>query len=285
VPTPANRVAVITGAASGIGRALALELAARGACLELGDVDVTGLEGTATRCRDLGAAVRTHLVDVADHDAVTAFAEDVVSEHGAVRIVINNAGIALAAQATEQRLADVHRVLDVNLRGVINGTQAFLPALAASGDGRLVNISSVFGLVPMPFNSAYNASKFAVRGYTEAVAIELDIAGAPISVSCVHPGGIATNIAANAQSAPGNEQLLTSFETLLRMPPERAARIILRGVAGRRRRILVGADAWALHVGATVLGHRFQHVAADIARRNLPRWADRDRSTQPGGLA
>jgi NAD(P)-dependent dehydrogenase (short-subunit alcohol dehydrogenase family) len=276
VPSAVNRVAVVTGAASGIGRALALELAARGARLELGDVDASGLEDTAARCRDLGAAARTHLVDVADHDAVTAFADRVVSEHGAIRIVINNAGIALAAQATEQRLADIHRVLDVNLRGVINGTQAFLPALAASGDGRLVNISSVFGLVPMPFNSAYNASKFAVRGYTEAVAIELDIAGAPIAVSCVHPGGIATNIAANAQSAPGNEQLLSSFETLLRMPPERAARIILRGVAGRRRRILVGADAWALHVGATILGHRFQHLVANVARRNLPRWADRD---------
>jgi NAD(P)-dependent dehydrogenase (short-subunit alcohol dehydrogenase family) len=269
-----RRVTVVTGAASGLGRALAIELAARGATLELSDVDVTGLEETAARCRDLGAPAKTHLVDVADHAAVGAFAEAVVAEHGAVRMVVNNAGIALAAQATEQRLADIHRVLDVNLRGVINGTQAFLPALEASGDGRLVNISSVFGLVAMPFNSAYNASKFAVRGYTEAVAIELDIARAPITVTCVHPGGIATNIAANAQSAPGNEQLLASFEALLRMPPERAARLILEGVARRRRRVLVGADAWALHLGSALLGHRFQHLVAAALRSRLARASD-----------
>jgi NAD(P)-dependent dehydrogenase (short-subunit alcohol dehydrogenase family) len=266
-----RRVTVVTGAASGLGRALAIELADRGATLELSDVDVTGLEETAARCRDLGAPAKTHLVDVADHAAVGAFADAVVAEHGAVRMVINNAGIALAAQATEQRLADIHRVLDVNLRGVINGTQAFLPALEASGDGRLVNISSVFGLVAMPFNSAYNASKFAVRGYTEAVAIELDIARVPITVTCVHPGGIATNIAANAQSAPGNEQLLASFEALLRMPPERAARLILEGVARRRRRVLVGADAWALHLGSALLGHRFQHLVAAALRSRLAR--------------
>jgi NAD(P)-dependent dehydrogenase (short-subunit alcohol dehydrogenase family) len=269
-----NRVTVVTGAASGLGRALAIELAGRGAVLELSDVDTPGLDETAARCRDLGASAKTHLVDVSDHEAVDTFARDVVAEHGAVRMVVNNAGIALAAQATEQHLVDIHRVLDVNLRGVINGTQAFLPALEASGDGRLVNISSVFGLVPMPYNSAYNASKFAVRGYTEAVAIELDISGAPITVTCVHPGGIATNIAANAQSTPGNEQLLASFETLLRMPPERAARIILQGVARRRRRVLVGADAWGLHVGSLVLGHRFQHLVAGVARRNLPGWSE-----------
>jgi short-subunit dehydrogenase len=266
-----NRVTVVTGAASGLGRALAIELAGRGAVLELSDVDATGLEETAARCRDLGASAKTHLVDVSDHDAVSTFADAVSAEHGAVRMVINNAGIALAAQATEQRLVDIHRVLDVNLRGVINGTQAFLPALEASGDGRLVNISSVFGLVPMPYNSAYNASKFAVRGYTEAVAIELDISGAPITVTCVHPGGIATNIAANAQSAPGNEQLLASFETLLRMPPERAAKIILQAVAHRRRRVLVGADAWALHLGSAFLGHRFQHLVAAALRSRLAR--------------
>jgi NAD(P)-dependent dehydrogenase (short-subunit alcohol dehydrogenase family) len=275
VPSPAVRVAVVTGAASGLGRALAHRLAELGATLELCDVDEPGLETTAEACRARGASVGSHLVDVGDHDAVARFAEDVVGTHGAVRVVINNAGIALAKQATEQDVGDVHRVLDVNLRGVINGTQAFLPALAASGDGRLVNISSVFGLVPMPFNSAYNASKFGVRGYTEAVAIELALDGAPISVTCVHPGGIATNIAANAQSAPGNEQLLVSFETLLRMPPERAAEVILRAVARRRRRVLVGADAWALHLGSTLLGHRFQHAVTAVARPGLASWRGR----------
>jgi NAD(P)-dependent dehydrogenase (short-subunit alcohol dehydrogenase family) len=266
-----NRVAVVTGAASGLGRALAQRLAELGATLELCDVDGPGLAETVRRCAELGASTRGHDVDVADAGAVQRFADDVVARHAHVRLVINNAGIALGKLAAQQSVEDVHRVLDVNLRGVVHGSQAFLPALAASGDGRLVNISSVFGLVPMPYNSAYNASKFAVRGYTEALAIELEITGTPVTVTCVHPGGIATDIAANAVRDPGNEQLLATFEQLLRMPPERAAELILRAVARRRRRVLVGADAWALHAGAIVAGHRFQRVVAGVVRANRRR--------------
>jgi NADP-dependent 3-hydroxy acid dehydrogenase YdfG len=265
----ADEVAVVTGAGSGIGRALALDLARAGARLALSDVDLPAVEETAARCRDLGAEAKAHHLDVADRAAVEAHARAVEDDHGRVDLVINNAGVAIAARAVEQHLDDVDHLLDINLRGVIYGSQAFLPALHRAPAGRLVNISSVFGLVPMPLNSAYNASKFGVRGYTEALAIELETADSPVRVTCVHPGGVATGIATSARTAPGNEELVASFQQLLRMPPERAARIILRGVARGRRRVLVGRDAWALHLGYRLLGHGFQRVVAVGARRVL----------------
>jgi NAD(P)-dependent dehydrogenase (short-subunit alcohol dehydrogenase family) len=262
-------VAVVTGAGSGIGRALAVDLARAGARLAISDVDAVAVEETAARCRELGALAKAHRLDVADRAAMLAHAREVEDEHGRVDLVINNAGVALAARVVQQELDDVDHVLDVNLRGVVYGTQAFLPALHRAPAGRLVNISSVFGLVPMPLNSAYNASKFGVRGYTEALAIELELAHSPVRVTCVHPGGVATGIASSARTAPGNEEIVAGFQQLLRMPPERAARIILRGVARGRRRVLVGQDAWALHVGHTLLGHRFQRVVARVARPYL----------------
>jgi NAD(P)-dependent dehydrogenase (short-subunit alcohol dehydrogenase family) len=262
-------VAVVTGAGSGIGRALALDLARAGARPVVSDIDAAAAEETAARCRDLGADAKAHHLDVTDRGAVEAHARAVEDEHGRVDLVVNNAGVALAARVAEQRIDDVDHVLDVNLRGVVYGTQAFLPALHRAPAGRLVNVSSVFGLVPMPLNSAYNASKFGVRGYTEALAIELELADSPVRVTCVHPGGVATSIAANARTAPGNEEVVASFQQLLRMPPERASRIILRGVARGRRRVLVGQDAWALHLGYAVLGHRFQRLVARVARPHL----------------
>jgi NAD(P)-dependent dehydrogenase (short-subunit alcohol dehydrogenase family) len=269
-----DEVAVITGAGSGIGRALALDLARAGARLAVSDVDAVAAEATATRCREVGALAKAHHLDVADRAAVESHAGDVEDEHGRVDLVINNAGVALAARAVQQRVEDVDHVLDVNLRGVVHGTQAFLPALHRAPAGRLVNISSVFGLVPMPLNSAYNASKFGVRGYTEALAIELELAGSSVRTTCVHPGGVATAIASSARTAPGNEEIVAGFQPLLRMPPERAARIILRGVARGRRRVLVGQDAWALHLGYAVLGHRFQRVVARVARPYLGATSD-----------
>jgi NAD(P)-dependent dehydrogenase (short-subunit alcohol dehydrogenase family) len=264
-----DEVAVVTGAGSGIGRALAVDLARAGARLAISDVDAVAVEETASRCRELGALAKAHRLDVTDRAAMLAHAREVEDEHGRVDLLINNAGVALAARVVQQELDDVDHVLDVNLRGVVYGTQAFLPALHRAPAGRLVNISSVFGLVPMPLNSAYNASKFGVRGYTEALAIELELADSPVRVTCVHPGGVATDIASSARTAPGNEEIVASFQQLLRMPPERAARIILRGVARGRRRVLVGQDAWALHLGHTLLGHRFQHLVARVARPYL----------------
>jgi NAD(P)-dependent dehydrogenase (short-subunit alcohol dehydrogenase family) len=262
-----DEVAVVTGAGSGIGRALALDLARAGARVEVSDIVTEAAEETATACRDLGAWAKASHLDVADHGAVTAHAQRVEEEHGRVDLVINNAGVALAANVVEQEVEDVLRVLDVNLRGVVHGTQAFLPALRRAPAGRLVNISSMFGLVPAPYNSAYAASKFAVRGYTEALAMDLDLAGSSVTVTCVHPGGVDTRIADNAKTAPGNEELVEGFKQLLRMPPETAARIILRAVARGRRRVLVGRDAWTTHVANTLLGHRFQRVLAAGARR------------------
>jgi NAD(P)-dependent dehydrogenase (short-subunit alcohol dehydrogenase family) len=264
-----DEVAVVTGAGSGIGRALALDLARAGARVEVSDLVSDAAEETAARARELGAWAKATTLDVADAEAVARYAEAVEAEHGRVDLVINNAGAALAALVTEQRLEDVLAVLDVNLRGVIHGTQAFLPALHRAPAGRLVNLSSVFGLVPMPYNSAYAASKYGVRGYTEALAIELDMARSPVAVTCVHPGGVATGIVDNARTAPGNEELAQGFKQALRMPPETAARIILRGVARRRRRVLVGGDAWALHATGLVLGHRWQRLIAAGARRRL----------------
>jgi NAD(P)-dependent dehydrogenase (short-subunit alcohol dehydrogenase family) len=178
----------------------------------------------------LGGTARASHLDVTDAGAVATHADDVADTFGAVHLVINNAGVALAVRTVEQTAKDVTKVIDVDLLGVVNGTQAFLPHLLDSGDGHLVNISSIFGLVAMPYNSAYNAAKFGVRGYTESIAIEVAAARAPVGVTCVHPGGVATDIAASADVAAGNEDLADAFEKTLRMEPEKAAAIILRGV-------------------------------------------------------
>ncbi|MEX1164377.1 MAG: SDR family oxidoreductase [Nitriliruptor sp.] len=270
--TFSGRTAVVTGAGSGIGRALATELARRGAKVAASDVDIAGVEHTADHLTARGGTVRAWHLDVTDRDAVEAHAVEVVDTFGSADLVINNAGVALAARAVEQTAKEVTTVVDVDLLGVVHGTQAFLPHLLASGDGHLVNISSLFGLVAMPYNSAYNAAKFGVRGYTESIAIELAAARAPVGVTCVHPGGIATDIARNAQTTPGNEALTNAFEKALRMPPQRAAEIILRGVQRGRRRQLVGADAWAMHVAQTVLGARWMDVMGVLGRKVVPRY-------------
>ncbi len=266
----AGRTAVVTGAGSGIGRALAHELARRGAQVAASDVDVAGVRDTVDTITGLGGTAHAWDLDVTDAGAVESHASDVVSRFGSADLVINNAGVALAARAVEQSAKDVTKVVAVDLLGVVHGTQAFLPHLLASGDGHLVNISSLFGLVAMPYNSAYNAAKFGVRGYTESIAIELAAARAPVGVTCVHPGGVATGIARNADRPDTNDGLANAFEQVLRMPPHRAATIILRGVQRGRRRQLVGADAWALHATQTLLGSRWLDVMGVLARRVVP---------------
>lgn len=267
-----GRTAVVTGAGGGIGRALALELARRGAKVAASDIDLAGVEATVARIIDAGGTARAYHLDVSDAGAVEAHAAEVAAEFGGVHLVINNAGIALAALAVQQSAKDVARIVDVDLIGVVNGTQAFLPHLLASGDGHLVNISSLFGLAAMPFNSAYNGAKFGARGYTESVAIELKAARAPVRATCVHPGGVDTAIASSAQTAAGNEELTATFERVLRMSPDKAARIILRGVAWRRRRLLVGMDAWLVHLAQTLLGSRWIDVMGFLGRRVVPRY-------------
>ena len=268
-----NRVVALTGAASGIGRALAKSLADRGAHLALSDKDSAALEDTARLCGgDTNEHIRTYVVDVADREAMRKYAESVGSDFGRVNAIINNAGVSLTAMATEQTLDDIDWVLDINLRGVINGSQIFLPYLIESGDGLVVNISSIFGVISVPGASAYNASKFAVRGYTEALTMEMSMDDYPVSVHCVHPGGVKTNIVRHSRLGreKTRDALTRKFDRIARTTSEAAAEIIIRGVDRGRPRIFVGSDALALYGLSTVLGSGYQKLIQRRAKRLYP---------------
>ncbi|MDO2377852.1 SDR family NAD(P)-dependent oxidoreductase [Rhodococcus electrodiphilus] len=270
----AGKVAVITGAGSGIGRALALELARRGARLALSDVDTVGLEETARRARDLGAEVKADHLDVTQREAVLDYADAVAAHFGQVNQIYNNAGIAYHGEFERSEFKDIERIMDVDFWGVVNGTKAFLPHVVASGDGHIVNVSSLFGLLSIPGQSAYNSAKFAVRGFTESLRQEMLIAGHPVKVSCVHPGGIKTAIARNAAVPAGDDQ--ESFaqffdRKLARTSPEDAARTIVEGVRKGRPRILVGADAKVLDAWVRAVGPSYQRVVAFVSGRFVPR--------------
>lgn len=270
----AGKVAVITGAGSGIGRALALELARRGARLALSDVDTVGLEETARRARDLGAEVKADHLDVTQREAVLDYADAVAAHFGQVNQIYNNAGIAYHGEFERSEFKDIERIMDVDFWGVVNGTKAFLPHVVASGDGHIVNVSSLFGLLSIPGQSAYNSAKFAVRGFTESLRQEMLIAGHPVKVSCVHPGGIKTAIARNAAVPAGDDQ--ESFaqffdRKLARTSPEDAARTIVEGVRKGRPRILVGADAKFLDAWVRAVGPSYQRVVAFVSGRFVPK--------------
>ncbi|MGN6244835.1 MAG: SDR family NAD(P)-dependent oxidoreductase [Motilibacteraceae bacterium] len=252
-----GKVAVITGAASGIGRNLAFELARRGARLAVSDVNDDGLHETADGVRTLGGEPHLAVLDVSDRIAVEAYAAAVVEDLGVVHQVYNNAGISGGGRTVLETPWDVYeRTVAVNLFGVIHGTKAFLPHLIASGDGHVVNVSSLNGYFAQPTLSAYCASKFGVRGFSEALRAEMLTAGHPVRVTVVHPGGVRTNIAtasleeARAQGLePTPEQLNRARvynDKLLSMPAEQAARIIVDGVESGSPRIRVGRDAAAV---------------------------------------
>lgn len=263
-----GKIVVITGAASGIGRALAIECAGRGARLAISDVDADGLAETVRQAGSPG--LHQAVLDVADAPAFTAYADQVAAHFGTVHVLINNAGVSLTGNLDELRREDIEWIIGVNLWGVINGTQAFLPHLIASGDGHLVNISSLFGLISMPGQSIYNATKYAVRGLTESVREELLIAGHPVQVTCVHPGGIKTGIAANGRVGAGGDHTRTveMFDKhMARMEPTAAAAIIVKGILNNKPRVLVGADAHLLHQAARLSGARYQDVVAYLSRR------------------
>ena len=245
-----GKVAVITGAASGIGRGLALRLASEGARLALSDVQTEALEETARLARERGAKdVHTQRLDVADKEAFFAYAETVAKHFGAVHLVFNNAGVALGATVKDMEMKDIEWLMGINFWGVVYGTKAFLPHLERAGEGHIVNVSSVFGIIGVPTQSAYNASKFAVRGFTEALRQELEIEGSKVSCTCVHPGGIKTNIARNARmsdkGALGQDKQTSAdnFDKIARTTSDEAARVILEGVRANKRRVLIGADA------------------------------------------
>lgn len=269
-----GKVAVVTGAGSGIGRALAVDLAGRGARLAVSDIDSHGLAETVRQVEALAAEVRSDHLDVGERAAVFAYADAVVQQFGVVNIVFNNAGISFSGEVEVSEFKDMERIMDIDYWGVVNGTKAFLPHLVASGDGHVVNISSLFGLLAMPSQSAYNAAKFAVRGFTESLRQEMIIAKRPVKVSCVHPGGIKTNIVRNGTAAAGtdNDAVAELFDAkLARTTATEAARVILRGVEKGHARILVGADAKALDVLVRLTGSGYQRVVATVARRIMPK--------------
>jgi len=270
-----GKVAVITGAGSGIGRALAVNLATKGAKLALSDIDTEGLAGTVRVTEALGATVKSDRLNVAEREAVLAYADAVVTHFGEVHQVYNNAGIAYNGDLENSEFKDIERIMDVDFWGVVNGTKAFLPHVIASGDGHVVNISSLFGLIAVPGQNAYNAAKFAVRGFTEALRQEMLVAKHPVKVTCVHPGGIKTAVARNATVADGqNAQSFAEFfdKHMALHTPEMAAETIINAVAKGRARVVVGWEAKALDVLARVIGPAYQRIIATAVSKFFP-WA------------
>lgn len=239
-----GKIAVVTGAGSGIGRALALQLAQEGCHLALGDIDTAGLDETKALLKDFSVNVSLHNVNVADCDRMTAFAQEVIDHHRAVNLVFNNAGVAYGTSVEDATYTDMHWLMNINLWGVIHGCKAFLPFLKQAEQGHIVNLASVFGLMSLPGQSIYNASKFAVRGFTDSLRQEM--AGSTVGVSCAFPAGIKTAIARNARiTSPQGvqvdvEQEAKKIEKFFLTTPEQAASEIIAGVKKSKARILVG---------------------------------------------
>lgn len=268
-----NKVCVITGAGSGIGRALAENLARRGAELALSDIDVDGLAETTRRCEQLGAQVKSDRLNVVEREAVIRYADAVKAHFGTVHQVYNNAGIAHHGEIIRSEYKDFERVMDVDFWGVVNGTKAFLPMVIASGDGHIVNVSSLFGLIAIPGQSAYNAAKFAVRGFTESLRQEMLVARHPVKVTCVHPGGIKTAVARNATYAEGidSKSAASMFDKKLAIhTAEMAAQTITEGVRKGHGRVLIGWEAKLLDLFVRVTASGYQRIAANVERRFLP---------------
>ena len=269
-----GKVAAITGAGSGIGRALAVELAKRGASLALSDVDEVGLAETVSLCEGYGVKVSSLVLDVSDRDAMFEWADQVADEHGKVNLIFNNAGVALGAVVESMSIEDFEWLMSINFWGVVHGTQAFLPHLKASGDGHVINISSVFGLVSIPTQSAYNAAKFAVRGFTDALRIELEIDDSGVSATTIHPGGIKTNIARNARVDEATAELSGDvgdpgdmFEKIAMTKPSKAAKQILAAVEKNKRRALIGPDAKVFDLVSRLPAGFYQRLLISGAKR------------------
>ena len=269
----AGKVAVVTGAGSGIGQALAIELARSGAKVAISDVNLDGLADTEQQLKAIGAEVKADRLDVTEREAFLVYADAVKEHFGTVNQIYNNAGIAYSGDVEVSPFKDIERVMDVDYWGVVNGTKAFLPHLVASGDGHVVNVSSVFGLFSVPGQAAYNAAKFAVRGFTEALGQEMLLAGHPVAVTTVHPGGIKTAIVRNSTAAEGFDRdgLAKLFDKrLARTSPERAARIILEAVRKKHARVLVGADAKILDILVRLTGSGYQRLFSPVVGRLKP---------------
>ncbi|WP_019929245.1 SDR family oxidoreductase [Nocardia sp. BMG111209] len=268
-----GKVCVVTGAGSGIGRALAENLAGRGAKLALSDIDAEGLAETVRRCAESGAEVKSDRLNVVERESVLLYADAVKQHFGVVHQIYNNAGIAFHGDVVRSEFKDIERIMDVDFWGVVNGTKAFLPYLIESGAGHVINVSSLFGLIAIPGQSAYNAAKFAVRGFTEALRQEMLVNGQPVKVTCVHPGGIKTAVARNGGYAEGidSARFAAFFDSKLALhSPEMAARTITEGVRKGHGRVLIGWEAKALDVFVRVTGSYYQRIASVVNKRLLP---------------
>jgi len=270
----AGKVAVVTGAGSGMGAELAVQLGRAGASVAISDVDTEGLAVTEARLAAIGAPVKSDRLDVAERESFLLYADAVKAHFGKVNQIYNNAGIAFSGDIEITQFKDIERVMDVDYWGVVNGTKAFLPHLIASGDGHVINTSSVFGLFSVPGQGAYNSAKFAVRGFTEALRQEMILARHPVKVTSVHPGGIKTAIARKATTAEGLDAATMAewFDTkMARTSSERAAEIILDGVAKGKAKVLVGTDAKILDAFVRVSGSGYQRVVTTLAARFMPK--------------
>jgi NAD(P)-dependent dehydrogenase (short-subunit alcohol dehydrogenase family) len=261
-----DRVAVVTGAGSGIGRALTLALTRDGAHVAASDISQSGLTETQSFCPP--GQVTTYGVDVADRDAVLAYADDVRRDLGPASMVFNNAGVDLFAGVADMSWKDLDWLMGINVGGVINGTKAFLPQLIEAGSpgrpSRLINLSSAFGLIAIPYQGAYSMSKFAVRGLTEALRQEMIMEGRPVTVHCVHPGVVRTNFGANMRTADTEDPAVASklFDRAALTSATKAARLILRGADRDRARILIGADGRAMAAIPRLLGAGYTGLLA-----------------------
>jgi short-subunit dehydrogenase len=242
--------AAVTGAAGGIGRALALELAARGCDLALADRDEAGLQATAAEIGRAGAQkVTVHRVDVGEPQQIADFARAAIAAHPGLNIVVNNAGVALLGQFSEIDQAQMDWLMDINFWGVVHSTRAFLPHLARQREAHIVNLSSIFGIIAPPGQTAYAAAKFAVRGFSESLRHELQMAASPVRLSVVHPGGVATNIVRNSRAGTGvtdnarRAQTIERFDAVAKTTPAAAALRIITGIEKNQPRILIGNDA------------------------------------------
>jgi short-subunit dehydrogenase len=269
----AKSVAVITGAASGIGRALAVRLASEGIYgLAISDVNEAGLSETASLVRERNVRVSTHVIDVSNLKEVGRLADEAVSEHGGVTHLINNAGVGLIGSFEQISIDDFRWLMEINFWGVVNGCKIFLPILRRQERAHIVNISSVFGLIAPEEQSAYCASKFAVRGFTESLRHEL--ADSNVSVSAVHPGGIKTNIARNSrlgESTPKEwkEQGAKFFDKVARTTPEEAADVIVNGIKANNPRILIGSDAHLISALSRLFPRRYLSIIERLAGHKM----------------
>ncbi len=268
-----NKVAAITGAGSGMGQQLAVLLAKAGCHISISDVNEKGLAETVELVKSYNVRVTSKKVNVANRDEVKAWAAETVQNHGSVNMIFNNAGVALGATVEGESYEDLEWVMGINYWGVVYGTKEFLPYIKKTGEGHIINTSSIFGLTSQPTQSAYNSSKFAVRGFTESLRQELDIEKCGVSALCVHPGGIRTNIANDARMNDSVKKLgmnpeksAKAFNKLLRKPAVEASQEILDAVLANKRRLLIGGDAVIVDLAQRLLPTGYQKLATGLTK-------------------